>query len=131
MGLFKKIKFISAVCPNCKGNLELDANLETAFCQYCGAQCIVENAPKKQRKQTKLEIVLDFVERQQSLRRKDKQDEQRKREYAIEKRERERKAEEERQRKLLKKYWWVYTLIFVGVITLCIVMSILEKQGIL
>ena len=44
MGLFKKqVKFISAICPECKGHLELDGNLERAFCQYCGAQCIVEN----------------------------------------------------------------------------------------
>ena len=48
MGIFKKrIKFVSAICPECKGHLELDSNLKTAFCQYCGAQCIVENAPKK------------------------------------------------------------------------------------
>lgn len=132
MGLFtRKIKFISAVCPNCKGNLELDANLETAFCQYCGAQCIVQNAPKKQRKQTKLEIVLDFVERQQTLRRKDKQEELRKRELLEEQQERERKAEEQKQREFLKKYWWVYALVIAGIFTLCIVMAILEEQGII
>ncbi len=78
MSLFKKpIKFISAVCPKCNGNLEIDPHLERAFCQYCGAQCIIENAPKSQRKQNKLETVLDFFERQQSLHRQDKKEQQR------------------------------------------------------
>ena len=48
MSIFKrKIEFVSAICPECGGNLELDATLETAYCQYCGAMCIVKNAQKK------------------------------------------------------------------------------------
>lgn len=115
MNLFKKqVKFISAICPECKGHLELDANLETAFCQYCGAQCIVENAPKKQTKQTKLETVLDFVERQQALRRQDKQERQR------------RLDEEERKRtEHLKKFWWIYALILVTALGFLTLLSLL------
>ena len=115
MNLFKKqVKFVSAICPECKGHLELDANLETAFCQYCGAQCIVENAPKKQKKQTKLETVLDFFERQQALRRQDKQERQR------------RIDEEERKRiEHLKKFWWIYGLIFIFTLGFLMILSLL------
>lgn len=115
MSLFKKqLKFVSAICPECKGHLELDANLETAFCQYCGAQCIVENAPKKQKKQTKLEAVLDFFERQQALRRQDKQERQR------------RIDEEERKRtEHLKKFWWIYVLIFISTLCFLTILSLL------
>jgi len=103
MGIFKKqVKFVSAICPECKGHLELDSKLETAFCQYCGAQCIVQNAPKPQKKQSRLETVLAFIERQQDLRRQDKQEKQR-------------KLDEEKHQKeeYLKKYWWIYILIFI------------------
>ena len=115
MGIFKKqVKFVSAICPECKGHLELDSNLETAFCQYCGAQCIVENAPKIEKKQDKLGRVLDFVERQQSLRRQDKQERQR------------RIDEEDRRRnEHLKKYWWVYTVIGATFFAMLFLMAIL------
>ena len=121
MGIFKKqVKFISAICPECKGHLELDSNLETAFCQYCGAQCIVENAPKKEKKQGKLETVLDFFERQQALHRQDKKERQR------------RIDEEERIKKEhLKKYWWIYVLIGVLFFGFIFTMAILENQGII
>ena len=121
MSIFKKqVTFISAICPECKGHLELDSNLETAFCQYCGAQCIVSNAPKKAKKQSRLETVLGFVERQQALRRQDKQEKQRKIEEA-----------ERREKEQLKKYWWAYALLGVGLVAFFVVMSILEKQGII
>ena len=121
MKLFHKpVKFISAICPECKGHLELDTNLKTAFCQYCGAQCIIENAPKKNKPQGKLETVLAYIERQKALKRQDKQEEQR------------RLDEEERQQKEhLKKFWWVYIIsgfAFFGFILLLLVFS---KQGII
>lgn len=120
MSLFKKqIKFVSAICPECKGHLELDANLETAFCQYCGAQCIVENAPKKEKKQNKLETVFDFIERQQSLIRQDKQERQRRIEKA-----------EQKKSEHLQKYWWVYVIIGVAFFAFIATMAILEIQGI-
>jgi DNA-directed RNA polymerase subunit RPC12/RpoP len=121
MGIFnkKKIKFVSAICPECNGHLELDANLETAFCQYCGAQCIVENAPSKKPKQNNLERVLDFVERQQSLRRQDRQE-----------RERRKREEEIKRKEELKKTWWIYFSIMVGFIALGLVMAILGSKGI-
>lgn len=121
MGIFKKqVKFVSAICPECKGNLELDSKLETAFCQYCGAQCIVENAPKKAKKQGKLEMLLDFFERQQALRRQDKQERQRRID-----------EEELKKKEHLRKYWWVYVLIGVSFFGFIFIMAILENQGIL
>ena len=121
MSIFdKKVKFISAICPECKGHLELDSSLKTAFCQYCGAQCIVENAPKREKTESKLETVLNFVERQQLLRRQDKRaDEQR-------------AEEEERQRRaLISKYAWVYILLTVALFAFAITMAILESQGVI
>ena len=121
MDLFKKrIKFVSAICPDCNGHLELDSTLETAFCQYCGAQCIVENAPKKSKKPSQLEIVLAFVERQQSLHRQDKQERQRR---II--------KEEEKRNEHLKKYWWVYTIIIFSLFSLLLLLSILQNNGII
>ena len=121
MSIFKrKTKFVAAICPECKGHLELDSNLQTAFCQYCGAQCIVENAPKKEKKQTKLETVLDFFERQQNLHRQDKQERQRRIEE-------EKRKEEEH----LKKYWIVYVLILFSIFALLFTFAFLEKQSII
>lgn len=121
MGIFKKdVKFIAAICPECKGHLELDANLETAFCKHCGAQFIVENAPKKQKKQGKLEMVLNFFERQQDLRRQDKKERQRKID------------EEERKRKNhIKKFWWIYVLIGFAFFAFLFTIIILEGQGVI
>ena len=121
MNLFnKQIQFVSAICPECKGHLELDSNLETAFCQYCGAQCIVKNAPKKEKKQGKLETVLNFLERQQSLIRQDKYERQRKID------------EEEKQKKeSLKNHWRIYALIMVIFFSFIFTMAILENQGII
>lgn len=92
MSIFKrKIEFVSAICPECGGNLELDATLETAYCQYCGAMCIVKNAQKK-KKETSLDKVIGFVERQQDLRRKDRVEIQKRKD------EEKRKAEEEQKK---------------------------------
>ena len=72
----KKPTFIAAVCPRCNANLEMDIELETAFCTNCNAPCIIENAERKSKKRPKkaLDSVIDFVERQQALNRKDKEE---------------------------------------------------------
>ena len=99
MSLFKKkIEFISAICPECKGNLQVDTTLTKAYCQYCGAQCIIENAPKKKEKKSDLELLIDYVERRQAIKRQ-------------EKKEREQKEEENRAGKKNKKnlgYYFLY-----------------------
>ena len=119
MGIFKKqIKFISAICPECKGNLKLDPNLETAYCSKCGAQIIVQNA-KKPKKQGKLEIVFDFEERQQARRKQEKEEKQQKEENE---RERIEAKRAERNRKIsenIKAHWWKYLLIGLGLFVLC------------
>ncbi len=121
MGIFnKKVKFVSAICPECKGRLELDSNFETAFCRHCGAQFIMKNAPKKRTRQSKLETMVDFIERQQALRRQDKQERQRKID-----------EEELKTKEHLKKYWWIYTLIGVATFGFIFTMAILESLGVL
>ncbi len=117
MGLFgKKIKFTSAICPQCKGNLKVDSNLEMAYCQYCGAQCIVENAPKRKEKKSALETVLGFVEKQQEARKQEKAEAERKEEErkAREREEKERKSRErgEKVKAHFQKSWWIYVVGF-------------------
>lgn len=74
MKLFnREPKFIIAQCPKCGGPLELDTNYETAHCQDCGMQYIVQNVDKKKKqKRTNLEMIMDFVERERDLKRKDR-----------------------------------------------------------
>lgn len=41
------MKLVSAMCPNCGAQLELDENMEKGFCMYCGSQIIVQDAVQK------------------------------------------------------------------------------------
>lgn len=106
----KKPEFVAAKCPECHGNLELDTNMETAFCSNCGAQCIIENLQRKRKKETPLEQILDFVERRDALHRQDKQEK---------KREKERKEKEEAEK--MKFYlpillgFLAFVFIFLGI----------------
>lgn len=74
MRIFKREpKFIIAACPKCNGPLELDTNYETAHCKECGMQYIVQNVDKKKRQNSgKFEMLMDFIEKERDLRRKDK-----------------------------------------------------------
>ena len=36
------MKLISLTCPNCGAKLEVDASLGKAYCQYCGAQVLID-----------------------------------------------------------------------------------------
>lgn len=82
----------------------------------------MQNA-QKPKKQGKLEIVFDFVERQQARRKQEKEEKQQK-----EKAERERVEAKraERNRKIsenLKENWWKYLLIGIGICLLCSVLA--------
>ena len=49
MGIFnKKVKFVSAICPECKGRLELDSNFETAFVGIVAHNSLCKMPPKKE-----------------------------------------------------------------------------------
>lgn len=41
------MKLVSAMCPNCGAQLELDENMEKGFCMYCGSQILVQDAVQK------------------------------------------------------------------------------------
>ena len=38
------MEFVSAKCPNCAGELQLDAARDNAFCQYCGSKILTKAA---------------------------------------------------------------------------------------
>ncbi|MGN1052109.1 MAG: hypothetical protein ACI4SH_01805 [Candidatus Scatosoma sp.] len=126
MSIFKQVKFITAVCPECRGNLRLDPKMETAVCSKCGAQIIVRNA-KEKNKQGVLETVLDFVERQQTIRKQEQQEQRQKEEEDRKKREEERAERKRCRKERFKQNWWKYLFIGVGVYLLCAVLSNLIK----
>ena len=121
MGLIKqKTNFISAKCPECGGALNLHTNLETAVCQKCGMQCIIENTPKRSNSKNNLETILNFVEHQQNIRKQEKQ------ENATKANEQEIKREQ-----FIKKYGLAYALFMFVLFALVIVMTILENIGLI
>ena len=118
MGLFKrKPKFIAAVCPQCGGNLEMDSQLQTATCAKCGAQCLVEDVQiRKPKKETPLQTVVGFVERQADINRRDRAARRQQRE---EEREAKRKRQEEERKRNAKQ---TRTFAIVGVILLLVLL---------
>ena len=109
-----KFQFVQAECPNCGGALNLDETTNHANCPNCGTHFFVQNKGADA-----LDKVFGFIERQQAIRRKTKQEKQ------------ERKEREEAARKNhLKKLWWAYVLGIILLIAFCVTMSILENQGI-
>lgn len=118
MGLFKrKPKFIAAVCPQCGGNLEMDSQLQTATCTKCGAQCLVEDVQiRKPKKETPLQTVVGFVERQADFNRRDRAARRQQRE---EEREAKRKRQEEERKRNAKQ---TRTFAIVGGILLLVLL---------
>ncbi len=113
----EKINFISYDCPQCSGKLELDPNMKTAVCKYCGTQFVIE---KEERKKGKLELVLDFFDRRAEKRREDKREKERKKE------EKERQEREESNKRL---GFCLFALAVLLVFSF--IMAILENQGII
>ena len=37
------MKLIDTTCPKCGANLRIDADRNQAFCEYCGAQILIDN----------------------------------------------------------------------------------------
>ncbi len=100
----KNTKMMSAICTQCGAQVEVDAQREKAFCQYCGTQFIVEKAINTYNvqhaiiehvdsininKKGAVESVLSFVQDQQK----------RKDDIEKEKKEEERKEREESERR--------------------------------
>ena len=128
MGLFKrKPKFIAAVCPQCGGNLEMDAQLQTAYCTKCGAHCLIEDVQvRKPKKETPLQTVVGFVERQSDLNRKDRAARRQQREEERIAKQQQQEAEREEKAKY-SKVAAIVGGIFLGVLMIfAFVMAILE-----
>ncbi|MBQ2710373.1 MAG: hypothetical protein IJF66_00310 [Clostridia bacterium] len=128
MGLFKrKPKFIAAVCPQCGGNLEMDADLQTAYCTKCGAHCLIEDVQiRKPKKETPLQTVVGFIERQSDLNRKDRAARQQQREEEriakLKQKQEEKEANDKKTRTLL----WICGVFFVVLLIFTAVMATLE-----
>lgn len=43
----KKVTLVPAKCPQCGADIDVDKNLETAFCSYCGTKIIIKDVVKK------------------------------------------------------------------------------------
>lgn len=121
MGLFKrKPKFIAAVCPQCGGNLEMDADLQTAYCTKCGAHCLIEDVQiRKPKKETPLQTVVGFVERQSDLNRKD-------RAARRQQREEEKRMHEEEAKKSTNKVLLICGIVVVVCFAIIFIMAGLE-----
>ena len=37
------MKLIDTTCPKCGANLRIDADRQSAFCEYCGAQILIDD----------------------------------------------------------------------------------------
>lgn len=118
MNIFKnkKVDFIPAICPNCKCNLEIDSNFEVAYCNTCGLRCIISDRLNKKQKQTNLDKVISFVERQQNIKRETKRQEEIKQE----------KLDEE-NKLFWKKYGWLLIVFLIVLFIFIFIMAILEN----
>jgi hypothetical protein len=144
-------KLVPAICTQCGGQVEVDAQLEAAVCRYCGVPFIVEKAINTYNIQhatiehvdsinivttNPVESVLNFVKDQQKRnddikREKEEQDrKERERIDAIkrEEEEQQKKAKEESD-KSFKKYWWAYLLAIVIPLVLLNFMGTQEKNS--
>lgn len=116
----KKVEFFAAVCPKCGGNLEFDANMETAYCSKCGLRCLVDENISKRAKFSPSDKLIGFLERQQNIIRENKK--------------RQALVEQEEQAKLhhwVLKNWWILLLVFTLIMAFLMLMTILEKNGII
>jgi DNA-directed RNA polymerase subunit RPC12/RpoP len=132
-----EIKMVSAVCPHCGAQLEVNSNLEKAFCQYCGTQYFVANAVtnhniynttnhttvnqsnsvKVGRKGT-VEAVLDFVEN------KKQQEEEKRRRI-----EEEERIQREKRHAFIKKHWKVLLSNLSGFIISIKILNTIGAEG--
>lgn len=49
------MKLYSLKCPHCGGNLEIEEDLETFFCKYCGAKIVMDRISKSQMRVREME----------------------------------------------------------------------------
>lgn len=49
------MKLYRLKCPHCGGNLEIEEDLETFFCKYCGAKIIMDRISKSQMRVREME----------------------------------------------------------------------------
>ena len=55
------MKLVSAMCPNCGAQLELDENMEKGFCMYCGSRILVQDDAQKYKPELSGQIFVQGV----------------------------------------------------------------------
>ena len=111
----KEPKFTAAVCPRCGGRLELDSNYEIGYCKECGSQVVVQNVNKKYQFDP-IDKLTSFIDKQQSLIRQDKIEQERKLEL-----ERQQKMIFKERRRYERKNWWSKNYIKVIIISVIVI----------
>ena len=111
----KEPKFTAAVCPRCGGRLELDSNYEIGYCKECGSQVVVQNV-KKNYIFDPIDKLTTFIDKQQSLIRQDKIEQERKLEL-----ERQQKIIFKEKRRYERKIWWSKNYIKVIIISVIVI----------
>lgn len=53
------IKLIKLQCPNCGASLDIDASLQTCFCQYCGTKILIDRVDEEHILETALNYDLE------------------------------------------------------------------------
>ena len=111
----KEPKFTAAICPRCGGRLELDSNYEIGYCKECGSQVVVQNV-KKNYLFDPIDKITSFIDKQQSLIRQDKIENQRKFELELQQ-----KLILKEKRKYERKIWWSKNYIKVIIISVIVI----------
>lgn len=113
------MKVYSIKCPDCNAVLEIEEGREYCFCNYCGAKIFLDDERTKRIRITD-DAKIKYIESRERIRLAEMQAKER--------------AEKERQEKLDKDFPKIMLICGLGIVIcflLMILVSVLDKQGII